>query len=124
MDDGINALTQRIIGCAIEVHRALGPGLLERTYEAALAIELRQHGLPFTRQVPVPILYKGEWVGDYRLDLVVDRRVVLEVKSVDRGDALFEAQLLAYLKASGMRVGLLINFNSHLLAQGVRRLVL
>jgi GxxExxY protein len=124
MDDAINALTQRIIGCAIEVHRALGPGLLERTYEAALAIEFRQHHLPFARQVPVPILYKGEWVGDYRLDLVVDRRVVLEVKSVERGDALFEAQLLAYLKASGMRVGLLINFNSHLLAQGVRRLVL
>ena len=71
MDDAINALTQRIIGCAIEVHRALGPGLLERTYEAALAIELRQHHLPFARQVPVPILYRGEWVGDYRLDLAL-----------------------------------------------------
>ena len=123
MDDAINDLTKRIIGCAIEVHRALGPGLQERTYENAMAIELRQQDLPFDRQVSVPVAYKGEWVGDYRLDLVVSDTVVVEIKSVERGDPLFEAQVLAYLKASGKRIGLLINFNSHLLSQGVRRFV-
>jgi GxxExxY protein len=86
MDDAINNLTKRIIGCAIEVHRALGPGLQERTYENALAIELRDEGLPFDRQVSVPVAYKGEWIGDYRLDLIVDDAVVVEIKSVERGD--------------------------------------
>jgi GxxExxY protein len=123
MDDAINDLTKRIIGCAIEVHRALGPGLQERTYENALAIELREQHLPFDRQVSVPVAYKREWVGDYRLDLVVSDAVVVEIKSVERGDPLFEAQLLAYLRASGKHIGLLINFNSHLLSQGVRRFV-
>ncbi len=123
MDDAINDLTKRIIGCAIEVHRALGPGLQERTYENAMAIELRANDLPFDRQVSVPVAYKGEWVGDYRLDLVVNGAVIVEIKSVERGDPLFEAQVLAYLKASGKRVGLLINFNSHLLTHGVRRFV-
>ena len=123
MDDAINELTRRIIGCAIDVHRALGPGLHERTYENAMAIELRHHDLPFDRQVQVPVEYRGEWVGDYRLDLIVDDVVVVEIKSVERGDPLFEAQVLAYLKASGKHVGLLINFNSQLLTQGVRRFV-
>ena len=123
MDDAINDLTKRIIGCAIEVHRALGPGLQERSYENALAIELRDQGLPFDRQVSVPVAYKGEWIGDYRLDLIVGDAAVVEIKSVERGDPLFEAQLLAYLRASGKHIGLLINFNSHLLSQGVRRLV-
>jgi GxxExxY protein len=123
MDDVINDLTRRIIGCAIEVHRALGPGLHERTYENAMAIELRHQDLPFDRQLQVPVAYRGEWVGDYRLDLVVEDAVVVEIKSVERGDPLFEAQLLAYLKASGKHVGLLINFNSQLLTQGVRRFV-
>jgi GxxExxY protein len=123
MDDTINDLTKRIIGCAIEVHRALGPGLQERTYENALAIEFRDQGLPFDRQVSVPVAYKGEWIGDYRLDLIVGDAVVVEIKSVERGDPLFEAQLLAYLRASGKHIGLLINFNSQLLSQGVRRFV-
>ena len=123
MDDAINDLTKRIIGCAIEVHRALGPGLHERTYENAMALEFHHQDLPFDRQVQVPVAYKGEWVGDYRLDLIVDDTVVVEIKSVERGDPLFEAQVLAYLKASGKQVGLLINFNSQLLTQGVRRFV-
>ena len=123
MDDAINDLTKRIIGCAIEVHRALGPGLQERTDENAMAIELRAHDLPFDRQVSVPVAYKGEWVGDYRPDLIVNDAVIVEIKSVERGDPLFEAQVLAYLKASGKRVGLLINFNSHLLTHGVRRFI-
>src|SRR4026207_875922 len=107
MDDAINDLTKRIIGCAIEVHRALGPGLQERTYENALAIELRDQGLPFDRQVSVPVAYKGEWIGDYRLDLIVGDAAGGEIKSVERGDPLFEAQLLAYLRASGKHIGLL-----------------
>ena len=123
MDDAINDLTKRIIGCAIEVHRALGPGLQERTYENALAIELRDQGLPFDRQVSVPVAYKGEWIGDYGWISSSGDAVVVEIKSVERGDPLFEAQLLAYLRASGKHIGLLINFNSHLLSQGVRRFV-
>ena len=123
MAQELNLLTERIIGCAIRVHRALGPGLLERSYEAAMAIELKESRLQFDRQVCVPVTYKGEWIGDYRLDLIVEDAVLVEIKSVDRRDPLFDAQVLAYLRASGKPVGLLINFNSHLLAHGIRRFV-
>ena len=124
MDDAINNLTKRIIGCAIEVHRALGPGLQERTYENALAIELRDQGLPFDRQVSVPVAYKGEWIGDYRLDLIVDDAVVVEIKSVERMLPLFEGQLLTYLRVTGKRVGLILNFNSRVMKDGITRRVL
>ncbi len=117
-------LTEKIIGCAIEVHRTLGPGLLEVTYESAMAVELRLAGLIFERQLVVPITYKGQSVGDYRLDLVVEKSVIEEIKSVDRLDSIFEAQLLAYLKITGIRRGLLLNFNSRLLKDGIKRLVL
>ncbi len=117
-------LTEKIIGCAIEVHRTLGPGLLEVTYESAMAVELRLAGLIFERQLVVPITYKGQSVGDYRLDLVVEKSVIVEIKSVDRLDSIFEAQLLAYLKITGIRRGLLLNFNSRLLKDGIKRLVL
>ena len=119
----INDLTGRIIGCAIEVHRVLGPGLQERSYEAAMGIELARSDLAFKRQVSVPVSYRGEWIGDYRIDVVVEDLVILEIKSVERRDPLFEAQVIAYLRASGKRVGLLINFNSHLLSHGIRRLI-
>jgi GxxExxY protein len=117
-------LTEKIIGCAIEVHRTLGPGLLEITYESALAVELKLAGLGFERQLVVPITYKGQSVGEYRLDLVVKKSVVVEIKSVERFDPIFEAQLLAYLKITGIRRGLLLNFNSHLLKNGIKRLML
>jgi GxxExxY protein len=117
-------LTDRIIGCAIEVHRELGPGLLEGTYEAALCVEFEASRLAYERQVSVPILYKGHNVGDYRLDLLIERAVVLEIKSVERLDPVFDAQVLTYLRATGRRVGLLINFNTRLLKQGIRRFVL
>jgi len=117
-------LTEKIIGCAIEVHRTLGPGLLEVTYESALAVELRLAGLKFERQLVVPITYKGQAVGDYRLDLVVEKSVIVEIKSVDRFDPIFEAQLLAYLKITGIKRGLLLNFNSRLLKDSIKRLVL
>src|SRR5579863_969668 len=111
----IDRLTERIIGCAIEAHRQLGPGLLEGTYEAALAIELESAGIRFDRQLVFPVNYKGRKIGEYRVDLLVDKQVVVEIKSVERFDPVFEAQILTYLRITGARVGLLINFNSRLL---------
>jgi GxxExxY protein len=122
--DEINKLTERIIGCAIEVHRNLGPGLLESTYESALCIELEDAGLVYQRQFPFPILYKGRNIGDYRIDLIVEDKIVVELKSVERFDPVFEAQVLTYLKVTGKKVGLLINFNTRLLSQGVKRFIL
>jgi GxxExxY protein len=122
--EDLNALTEKIIGCGIEVHRELGPGLLEATYEEALCVEMASAGLRFARQVPFPIQYKGRTVGEYRLDLLVEDLVIIEIKSVERFDRVFEAQVLAYLKASGKRVGLLMNFNSRLLHEGIKRFVL
>jgi GxxExxY protein len=117
-------LTERIIGCAIEVHRQLGPGLLEGTYEAALCIELTAAGLKFVRQPVLPVVYKGQVIGEYRLDLIVEDSVVVEIKSVERFDRIFEAQVLTYLKVTGKRVSLLMNFNSRLLRDGIKRFVL
>jgi len=119
----INALTEKIIGCAIEVHRQLGPGLLEGTYEAALAIELEIAGIHFERQLIFPVVYKGRKIGEYRLDFLVDKQVVVEIKSVERFDPVFEAQVLTYLRVTGARVGLLINFNSRLLQEGIKRFI-
>ena len=123
MDD-INQITEKIIGCAIEVHRTLGPGLLEATYEGALCIEFTDAGMKFQRQMPFPIMYKGRNLGQYRLDLLVDEQVIVEIKSVERFDSVFEAQVLTYLRVTGKRIGLLINFNSRLLRDGVKRFAL
>ena len=120
----LNKITEKIIGCGIEVHRHLGPGLLESAYEAALCVELGLQGLKFERQVQIPLNYKGEKIGDYRIDLVVEDAVVVEIKSVERHDPLFEAQVLTYLKITGKKVGLLMNFNSRLLTNGIKRLIL
>ena len=88
----LNKITEKIIGCGIEVHRHLGPGLLESAYEAALCVELGLQGMKYVRQVPIPLTYKGEQIGDYRIDLVVEDAVVVEIKSVERHDPLFEAK--------------------------------
>ena len=120
----LNQVTKAIIGCAIEVHRQLGPGLLENTYEQALAIEFEQAGLRFRRQVPVPVLYKGRRIGEHRLDLMVEDAVIVELKAVERLDPVFEAQVLTYLKVTGKRLGLLINFNSRLVTRGIKRFIL
>jgi GxxExxY protein len=117
-------ITEKIIGCAIRVHRELGPGLLESVYEAALCVELDEAGLIYQRQAPVPLFYKGHAVGEYRLDLLVADAVIVEVKAVDRLDPVFEAQLLSYLRLTGKRAGLLINFHVPVLKSGVRRVVL
>jgi GxxExxY protein len=114
-------LTDKIIGCAIEVHRVLGPGLLESTYEAALAIEFEASKLAFQRQAIIPLSYKGRLIGEHRLDFLVEDAVVLELKSVERFDPVFEAQVLTYLRVSGKHRGLLINFNSRLLKDGLKR---
>lgn len=120
----INELTEKVIGCAIEVHRHLGPGLLEATYEAALCVELEIAGLRYQSQVVFPVVYKGRTIGQYRIDLIVEDAIVVEVKSVERFDPVFEAQILCYLKVTRKKVGLLINFNSRLLKDGLRRFVL
>jgi GxxExxY protein len=118
-------LTGRIIGLAIEVHKALGPGLLESAYEECLALEFRSAGLQYERQALLPVTYKGMNIGNgYRMDLVVERRVVVEVKSVEHILPVHQAQLLTYLKLSGIPNGLLFNFYSAVLRDGIRRLTL
>ena len=121
----LNALTETIIGAAIEVHRALGPGLLESAYELCLCRELSLRGLPFEKQKPVSIAYKGVVLDcGYRADLVIADQVLLELKSIDTLLPIHEAQLLSYLTLSGLPAGLLINFNVQLLKHGIRRRLL
>ncbi len=116
-------LSEQVIGLAIEVHRALGPGLLESAYEACLCHELSELELPFKRQVPLPIAYKGVRLDcGYRLDLVVADELVVELKAVDRILPVHHAQLLTYLKLSGFQTGLILNFNVPMLKDGIKRL--
>jgi GxxExxY protein len=120
----VNDITQAIIGAAIEVHKALGPGLLESAYEECLARELTLKGIPFERQHPLPIEYKGLQLDcGYRIDLLVENRVVVELKAIEGLLPLHEAQILTYLKLGGWSTGLLINFNVPVLTKGIRRLV-
>ncbi len=118
-------LTRTIIGAAIEVHRALGPGLLESAYRGCLKLELAERGLTVAQELPLPVIYHGQPVGvGYRLDLIVDDRVVVEVKSVEQLLPVHTAQLLSYLRLSNRPTGLLLNFNvKWLVEQGLRRVV-
>jgi GxxExxY protein len=119
---GLTELTEQIIGAAIEVHRRLGPGLLESAYEACLAYELQQLGLSFERQKALPVIYKEISVDQgYRIDLLVEHKVVVELKAVECFTPVHEAQMLSYLKFSGCHVGLLLNFNVKMLKDGIRR---
>jgi len=112
-------LTEKIIGAAIEVHRALGPGLLESAYEECLCHEFHLRGICFERQRPLPVEYKGVKLDcGYRLDLIVENKVILEIKCVEHVLPVHEAQLLTYLKMTGMRVGLILNFNIATLVRG------
>jgi GxxExxY protein len=121
----LNELTDAIIGAAMEVHRALGPGLLESTYEIYLCRELSIRRVRFERQVPISVEYKGVKLDcGYRADLVVDDAVLVEIKAIDSLLSIHEAQLLSYLKLAGWKIGLLINFNVELLKHGLRRRVL
>ena len=121
----VNQVTGAVIGSAIEVHRALGPGLLESAYEECLCRELALQRIPFERQRPLPLTYKGLRLDcGYRLDLLVAGAVVVEIKAVERLLPIHEAQLLTYLRVGGWKVGLIINFNVPVLKQGIRRRVL
>lgn len=115
-------LTERVIGCAIEVHRALGPGLLESTYQQCLIHELKLNGIPFQSEKPIPVEYKGIRLDcGYRIDVLVDSCLILELKSVEEIAPIHKAQLLTYMKLSGIRTGLLINFNVRRLIDGIER---
>lgn len=123
--DGRDPLSGAIIGAAIEVHRELGPGLLESAYAHCLSIELAARGLRHRRAVTLPIIYKGRTLDvSYRADLIVEERVLVEVKSVKQVDPVHRAQLMTYLRLSKLRVGLLLNFYSAVLREGVVRIVL
>jgi GxxExxY protein len=120
-----NALTERIIGFAIDVHRQLGPGLLESAYEECLCFELKHSGIEFERQVPLPVVYKEIKLDcGYRMDLVVQKGLIIEIKAVERLMPIHEAQVLTYLRLSGCKIGLLMNFNSLVLKDGLRRFML
>ncbi|MBI3151504.1 MAG: GxxExxY protein [Chloroflexi bacterium] len=116
-------LTRRIIACAIEVHKRLGPGLLEKLYKEAMVIEMELDGLKVSKNVQIKVEYRGNTIGDYYIDLLVEDTVILELKSVERHDPVFEAQILFYMKLSGKKVGLLINFNSRMVKDGIKRFV-
>ena len=117
-------LSEKVIGAAIEVHRVLGPGLLESAYEKCLCHELAERHLAFERQVPVPVSYKGIAIEcGYRADLVVERALLVELKAVDKILPIHHAQVLTYLRLSGIRTGLLMNFNTKVLKDGIKRFV-
>lgn len=125
MDTDINEVSRTIIGAAIDVHRTLGPGLLESAYEPCLAHELRLRHVPFERQKPLPVDYKGVRLDcGYRLDFLVAGIVVVEVKAIEALLPIHQAQLLSYLKLGGWKLGLLINFHVPLLREGIKRVVL
>jgi GxxExxY protein len=118
-------LTEQIIGAAIEVHKHWGPGLYEEIYERSICHELRLRNVAFEKQVLLPLVYKGDRVGDdLRLDLIVQSKVVVELKAIRELEPIHEAQLLTYMKLTGCRVGLLINFNVPVLTKGIKRMVL
>lgn len=118
-----NELTEEIIGCAIEVHKELGPGLLESVYESALCVELEESGLTFRRQHGVPLYYKGRLISEHRPDLVVADRVVVEVKCVQHLEPIHTAQVITYLRVLKLRVGLLLNFKTAVMKHGIRRVM-
>ncbi len=114
-------LTHRIIGAAMRVHSDLGPGLLESVYQNALCVELQEQGMRFRAEQPVDVIYRGRHVGHLYADIIVEGRVILELKSVENLAPIHSAQLITYLKATGLRTGLLINFNVRHLRDGIKR---
>ncbi len=120
-----NTITEKIIGCAIEVHKNLGPGLLESAYEECLFYELQKIGLDVKKQVPLPLVYKEVKLdAGYRIDLLVENKVIIEIKAVDAIADIHKAQLMTYMKLSGIKIGLLINFNVLKLKDGIVRWIL
>src|SRR2546423_2439098 len=120
----LNAVTEEIIGAAMEVHRAIGPGLLESAYEVCPVDELRQRGFRVEQQKPLPVVYRGVQLDcEYRLDVVVNECVIVEIKAVEKLTTVHDAQLLSYLRLLDCRVGLLLNFHCNMLKSGIRRIV-
>ena len=124
MLDGNTDITERILGCAIEVHRVLGPGLPEAACETALCIELQLRGISFERQRSFFVYYKGHHISEHRPDLIVANQVIVEVKSVERFAPVHQAQMLTYLRVASLKVGLILNFNAATMKEGTRRVVL
>lgn len=121
-NEALNALSGKVVDAAIEVHRHLGPGLLESAYESCLAWELTQRGLEFRRQVELPVHYKGEQLEvNFRIDILVQDLIIIEIKAVEKVLGVHEAQVITYLKLSGCPLGLLLNFNTKLMKDGIRR---
>lgn len=123
-EEELDQLARDVIGAAIEVHRVLGPGFLESVYEEALGIELKLRGIPFQRQVSLGVEYKGERVGEGRIDLLVKDALIVELKTVDNLAPIHKAQTISYLKATGLKLALLINFNVPVLKDGIKRIIL
>ncbi len=123
-DPAVDALAKAVIGAAIEVHSILGAGFLEAVYEQALAVELGLRGIPFQRQHPIALTYKNELVGEARLDFLIGGKLILELKAVDSIHPIHHAQVLNYLKATGLQLGLLMNFNVEQMKDGIKRIVL
>jgi GxxExxY protein len=121
-DPELNRLTNAIIGAAIEVHTQLKPGLLEFLYEQAMAIELRRRGIPFERQVIVPVHYKGELIGEQRIDFIIDGKVVVDLKTVDQFAPVHTAQMICYLSLTRCKLGLLLNFKVRAMKDGIKRI--
>ena len=124
LSDDLERLAYEVIGGCVEVHRALGPGLLEAVYARALAIELAAGAIPFEAEKSFPIYYRGSLLCHQRLDLLVAGQIVLEVKSVEHLDSIHVAQILSYVRVAGVRLGLLVNFNVSILKDGIRRVIL
>jgi GxxExxY protein len=123
-DGRVDEVARAVIGAAIEVHRCLGPGYLERVYEGALRVELRLRGIAFERQKAIPVAYKGQAIGQGRVDFLIEDDLILELKAVDTLLPIHTAQMISYLKALGRRLGLLINFNVPMLRRGIQRIVM
>ena len=123
-NEKVDQLARAVIGAAIEVHRHLGPGFLEGVYEEALVVELALRNIPFERQKPVPVYYKGQVVGEGRIDLLVAAELLVELKAVEAFAPIHKAQVISYLKAMGLHLGVLINFNVPVLRAGIQRVIL
>ena len=124
MEDQLDPITRRVIGAAIAVHRFLGPGLLESVYRNALAIEMECGGIEFERERVIKVAYHGRSIGEFHPDFIIQNTVVVEVKSASAHDRVFDAQVLTYLRLTGLRTGLLLNFGRPVLKDGIKRFVL
>jgi GxxExxY protein len=119
----LNKITKKIIGCCIEVHKHLGPGLLESIYESALCVEFDLNKIKYEKQLVIPVEYKNHSIGETRLDLLVENEIIVELKATDNLSQIYNAQLLSYLKMANKKLGLLINFNSAHLKDGIKRII-